>query len=276
MPKTLLAKYHTNAETGFLLRHVRSETERFSLHDHDYFEFFLVLSGKATHAVNGGRFPISAGTLIFVRPRDLHDYCEYEATGLEFLNLAFSVELFDAVCAYFGAAFDLRTLTDPVYPPEARLSAEETDKLHMRLAALLAIAPADVERAGIRIRVLLADLFTSYFCETGDSARNVPLWLEQAYKRMRKPANFIAGKHRFFDLCGRSREYATRALKMYYGVTPTELVNDLRLTYAANLLRSGNLTALEICYAAGFGNLSNFYTEFEKKYRVTPKEYRKE
>ena len=50
--KTLLAIKHTDAATGFKLRHVKSETEYFRLHDHDYYEFFLVLKGSATHVVN--------------------------------------------------------------------------------------------------------------------------------------------------------------------------------------------------------------------------------
>ena len=43
---TLKEEKNVDADTGFLLRHVKSDTERFSLHAHEFYEIFLTLIGK--------------------------------------------------------------------------------------------------------------------------------------------------------------------------------------------------------------------------------------
>ena len=119
-------------------------------------------------------------------------------------------------------------------------------------------------------------IFTTYFGDirTQDGQTEIPFWLENAYEKMRSPKNFIGGKSRFFDLCGVTREHASRSLKKYYNVTPSEYVGDLRLAYAAGLLRSSNLSATDICYECGFQNVSWFYNAFAEKFGLTPAKYR--
>ena len=47
---------------------VRNTTES---HTHDYYEFFLVVKGRAVHRVNGAEIVVGRGTLAVVRPRDV-------------------------------------------------------------------------------------------------------------------------------------------------------------------------------------------------------------
>lgn len=63
-------------------------------------------------------------------------------------------------------------------------------------------------------------------------------------------------------------------MKKYYGVTVTEFINDLRLNYAANMLKNSNMSILDICYDCGFDNTSYFHRKFKEKYDVTPLKFR--
>lgn len=49
---------------------------------------------------------------------------------------------------------------------------------------------------------------------------------------------------------------------------------EMRLNEAIRLLRESQMTILEICYASGFNNLSNFNRLFRKQYAQNPTEYR--
>ena len=275
MVKRLLAAYHLDTEAECRLRHVKTQTERFVPHCHDYYEIFLTLGGTATHYVNGVSEPIAPGDLIFVRKDDEHDYVNYDKP-FEFLNLAFTENTLLKLFDYLGEGFPAEHLLKAPLPPTVKLADAETHHLYMKLAELHTVNFTDKAKLKLKMRGLLVYIFTTYFGDirTQDGQTDIPFWLENAYEKMRSPKNFIGGKNRFFDLCGVTREHASRSLKKYYNVTPSEYVGDLRLTYAAGLLRSSNLSVTDICYECGFQNVSWFYNAFSEKFGLTPAKYR--
>lgn len=271
--KQLLAQNHIDSETGFRFRHVKSETEYFRPHCHDYFEVFLTLGGSAKHYVNDIYLDVSRGYLIFIRDKDVHDYICSEQ-GFEFLNLAFDRKNFESLFDFLGEGIDKEGLLSAQNPPTVRLSENETEKLHMRIAELNTIHFSNTAVLKTKMRSLLSEIFTSYFMTLPEENSEIPFWLESAYEKMKMPNNFIIGKQRFYELCGRTREHASRSLSKYYGISISEYVSDLRLCYAANLLNSSNLSATEVCFESGFKNLSWFYVEFENKFGVSPGKYK--
>ena len=92
---------------------------------------------------------------------------------------------------------------------------------------------------------------------------------------MKKPDNFTLGQNRMVEICGKSPEHLSRTMKKYMNVTPTDFINNLKVNYAANLLANTNLKITDICYEAGFGNISYFYMLFNDAYWKTPKDFRK-
>jgi YesN/AraC family two-component response regulator len=65
-----------------------------------------------------------------------------------------------------------------------------------------------------------------------------------------------------------------RKLKALSGMTPGELIKNIRLEKAASLLQSSELTVSEIFYKTGFNNQSHFFREFKKKYSASPSDFR--
>lgn len=65
-----------------------------------------------------------------------------------------------------------------------------------------------------------------------------------------------------------------RQVKKIIGISPTELIKDYKLSYAAKLLLTTDLSVKEVIYKIGLSNKSYFYNEFFKKYQVSPKQYK--
>lgn len=273
--KRLEAAWHTDPVTEYRLRVVKSTTEHFKRHCHDYYEIFLIVAGSAFHAVNGASQSLSAGHLLFIRKDDVHDYVKADG-AFEMVNLAFTESTFEALCAYLGDGFPAERLLASPLPPAVRLGENETKRLFYKLVDTGGQPDADPLLRRMKMRSLLAEIFVTYFTDPPFEDSAVPFWLEYAYEKMKLPKNFIKGKEKLFELTGKTKEHTARSLKKHYGVTPSDYVNDLRLSYAAGLLASGDLNATDVCYECGFQNVSWFYTAFEKKYGVTPARYRKE
>jgi len=64
-----------------------------------------------------------------------------------------------------------------------------------------------------------------------------------------------------------------RQLKKILSVSLRDFIKDYRLSYAARLLLTTNLSVKEIIHKIGFSNKSYFYNEFFKKYNASPKQY---
>ena len=274
-PKRLTAERFVDGRTGCSYRYVRSETEFFRPHDHDYYELFLVLDGVAHHVVNGQQSDLPVGTLVLIRPHDLHDYVRGTGAEFGFVNLSFLPELFDQVALFVGDGFPAETLRTAALPPSVLLTGSALQKLKQRMEALCVLSDDGIPQLRFRMRTLLFDILTRYFGEyTADPAEAVPDWLAEARRKMQQNRNFSGGMARMAELSGKSREHLARSIRKYYHQSASEFINELRLTYFANMLRNSNYPILALCYDSGFQNVSWAYAQFRRKYGMTPRQYR--
>ena len=72
---------------------------------------------------------------------------------------------------------------------------------------------------------------------------------------------------------GISRVHLYRKLKELTNQPASDLIKNIRLKQAADLLASKPISIAEVAYAVGFSNLSTFSTNFKNLYGVPPKKY---
>lgn len=65
-----------------------------------------------------------------------------------------------------------------------------------------------------------------------------------------------------------------RRFKDLNQLPPKDFIKDYRINIATKLLKTTILTIQEIIYQCGFNNRSHFYKEFDKRFQMTPREYR--
>lgn len=271
--KMLDCKNHVDLETGCLCRYVKSDTEYFRQHYHNYYELFMVLKGETCHVVNGKEQLLKEGQILFIRDFDIHDYKSADGNYFEIVNLAFTKETFLSLFEYLGEGFPSEKLLKASFPPMVNLSQREKEKLFYSFMELN--QSSDKATVKLKARTLILNIFIQYFMNYSEKESDIPLWLEMTWEKMKNPKNFIAGVEKMYEISGKSREHLCRSLKTYYNITPSALVADLRLEHSVNLLLTSNLSVTDICYECGFENISWFYKMFVKKFGMTPVSYRK-
>ena len=242
---------------------VRNTTES---HTHDYYEFFLVVKGRAVHRVNGAEIVVGRGTLAVVRPRDVHGYDYYLSDDFEMYNRGIRADRFDALAADYGE--NARVLTDGRLPRHVRLDERALDSLLYLIENYENDGSAE---QGARLELLVRTvLFYAVFgSEQGDCF--LPGWLGELLIQMKRRENLAAGLPRLIELSGYSRCHVNHAFRKYLDMTPTDYISRVRLAEAVRLLQSSSLTVAGIAAECGFNNLSHFYAEFKRVYGVPPR-----
>ena len=76
---------------------------------------------------------------------------------------------------------------------------------------------------------------------------------------------------RYAGLCNMSEVNFRRLFKEYTGLSPVDYRNDLRLSNARRMLKSGEYNVSEVAETCGFSNISFFIRLYKTKYGHTPK-----
>lgn len=237
-------------------------------YSHDFAEVFWVRQGAGIHFINGQRQAMQTGDLAMIRPdRDAH-YFQASTPDFTLMNIAFPAALLNDIkrryfnsLSFWGGTADCPEVCHLTEIEQQWLNASAVDLFN---------APQK--------RLLLDRFLLNLICSVGagqpDLFRACPDWLKQACATIRLPEHFPDGIQAFFRLARRSPEHVARTLKKHTGKTPSELVNSVRLEYAAAQLLTTTREIQEIALDCGYDSLSYFYMLFRKGYGMSPRRYR--
>lgn len=103
--RLLTNKTEFKGDLQCLYRYVYSETENFDPHYHEFYEFFVILDGNAMHIVNDTKILLTKGSLVFVRPQDIHDYVCVNSKPFSLLNISFTKNTAEQIFNFLGEGF---------------------------------------------------------------------------------------------------------------------------------------------------------------------------
>ncbi|SJN08230.1 Transcriptional regulator, AraC family [Leucobacter sp. 7(1)] len=75
---------------------------------------------------------------------------------------------------------------------------------------------------------------------------------------------------------GMSAGHLSREFSAAYGESPYSYLMTRRIERAMTLLRRGDLSVTEVCFAVGYGSLGTFTTRFTELVGMSPGRYRRE
>lgn len=258
---------NTSKQTECLCQRVTGENRNTRIHDHNFYEIFLTLN-DVVHFINGKTEQLQRGTLVFIKPIDIHGimYCDNRKS--EIINLTFSSKILHLLLNYLDVSI---TYIDNLNDTVIILDEIKTLKLTEKLNKIIADNNSDL----IYTRCVVFELVTMFFNKSLSEEKSFPIWFEDMCNQMKLKENFCAGAEQMIRLSGKSREYISRSMRKYLGITPSDFVNDLRLSHTAAQLIKTDKSITELCFEAGFYSTSWFNKIFLQKYGMSPKEFRK-
>lgn len=240
--------------------------ESFPLHWHDYFEWELILEGCAEQVCNGRAFSVRAGDSYLLSYCDLHSF--RAVTEVRLLSIRFDERaLPDALLCRLHTSSVVRT---------ARLDPPEAERLSRLWETMREERSAPASFSALRISALLSELLISFLrvareTEQPDAPDAVQRAVNILHRSFRSPLT-LASVARELHL---SPNHLGMIFRRAVGVSFTKYLGDLRLRCACELLRTSEMTAREIAFAAGYGSAEYFAAVFRRDTGMTACEYRK-
>ncbi len=74
--KKMTLDIHKNIDHGIQIFYCKGESINPLAHSHTFYEIFCVIEGSAIHLCNDVLTPIKKGSLVFIRPNDVHKYLD--------------------------------------------------------------------------------------------------------------------------------------------------------------------------------------------------------
>lgn len=252
------------------------------MHRHSYYELFITLSDDVIHVFPDRQIPIARNTIVLVRPDDAHTQLyEQMQPGKRLMNVTFALEVMDNVFEFLAhAGIEKEAFLSPAFPPSRVLSEMQSREYVLEFEKRLQFYAMDESLLCRNIYSFLCYVFFNLFSAPESEYKKVvhpPYWLEVTCEKMKRFENFYEGLPRMVEISGKTQEHLARSMKKYYGMTTSQYINDLRLSYAVSKLVNAESedSMLEVILDSGFQSPGHFYKLFAEKYGMTPKEYRK-
>jgi len=255
-------------EQGTYRRHLCRHREFAGAHVHDYLELFWVEKGPGIHWINGEKRVLSPGILQLVRAEDAHGFYAMDGLDFEWTNVAFFPSSWRALRKrYYSTGMRFFDVEDP--------ASREFSMSNERLAALR-YAAGDLAR-GSRDRLTFERFLLNVLAvldDNGGLQPAVPVWLAGLEQELRQQANFSRGVSAVVAGAGRCPEHVCREFRRYFGKTPTAVMGEARMEFAASQLATTGMKIVDLALEVGMENLGHFYRCFEKHFECTPRQYR--
>jgi AraC family cel operon transcriptional repressor len=239
-----------------------------ALHTHTFAEVFWGIEGRGRHVINGEEGEFGAGDLVLLRPHDSHEFSANQGEECLYYLVSFPARLLRMLAGRYGD--EGAAWLDPSAPPlRMHVSPLLREWLDASMVALL--------RTGddrLAIERFLLNLLYELRREQTDPFSHCPGWLRRAISELQHPEQFEHGARALAKISGRSVEHVSRTLRRCTGLTPSRVVNRIRLEYAAGQLILTQHPIMEIALACGFRSLGHFYSAFGKQYGCPPRRYR--
>ena len=237
-------------------------------HCHDFLELFWIEDGTGIEVGPHGRRALRPGTITLVAEDDAHGFTT-DGTRCRMVNLAFRSALWR----------ELHARLMPLAPDPFAVPALKRLEAPASCLVDLALFVEEVElgaRSRLATERLLLNILWLMERERARSRTQGPAWLREAVAALTEPALLGEGTHALVRLTGRSPEHLAREARRWLGKTPTEVVNDARISYAARRLVVSEDSPLTICLDCGLANLGHFYRLFQERMHTTPQRWREQ
>ncbi|MGD8106731.1 transcriptional regulator ChbR [Pantoea sp. FN0302] len=246
---------------------IYNKTESISgLHEHDYYEFTVVLTGRYYQEINGKRVLLERGDFVFI-PLGSNHQSFYEFGAARILNVGISKAFFDR---HYLRLLPPHFVASQVY----QIKSEFLNYIETMVSSLN-FRNGEFNEFLEMVTFYIVNRLRHY--RETEAITHIPPWLETTVEKMHDKAwfgdNALAN---MVAISGKSQEYLNRATQRYYGKTPMQIINEIRIDFAKKQLEITNYSVTDIAFESGYSSPSLFIKNFKRLTSFTPKHYRKQ
>ncbi|MBQ9756765.1 MAG: helix-turn-helix domain-containing protein [Clostridia bacterium] len=262
-----------SADTSVLNSHIINRGD-VNYHDHSFYEICYVVDGTLPHYVNETQMDLNAGDVIFLRPKDKHVYVRDNNCLSYHRDIIFQSKFFESVLNFLSPEL-LNDYHKSYLPFKTNLSIETLEKFEKRISEYLMIPSQNTKAKLVFAKTILIELLYHYNKPLFTAENDYPLLVNQIIQKLNMRHVLKRGTEYVFTTFNYSKSHICNTFKKYMHVSLTEYINELRLNYAANLLKLTNSSLYNISQECGFSSLSYFNKLFKQHYNCTPAKFRK-
>lgn len=256
-------------------------------HSHDYFEMMYVYDGSITQIVESERIMLQKGAICLL---DLHAKHSIEVCGENDIAMNFIIQK-----EFLNAVFFSHIKNNSLF------SDFFTNSLHEQnsFPRFLYLDTCDDPMVRNYAELIMCEYFDPDICSEGTIESLMPVLFNELFrvwrsrggkKILREPeetksiwkilryiqtnyaeATLASTAHRF----GYSPNYLSSLITKTTGNSFTEIKHMECLNQASLMLLNTDLPVLDIARNVGFSNTTHFYSIFQRKFGLTPAEFRK-
>ena len=264
MPNKNLLTESIYSETGLTILK-RKIPKSYPLHWHEYFEIEYILSGSGYIVLNGNNIPFKAKTIWFTTLSDTIEIILEPGTTVELYNISFRPTwIDDSIYNILSDGIVVQNFPNILIE---RL-IQEYEKIDEHREKML--------------RNLLNCIIIDIIRETKDNSfsvytknQNYSQFIQKSLKYIHQNFKEPISQNEVAEYVGLSTNYFSAKFHNEIGESFKCYVNNLRLTYSSKLLINTDISIVDVAFASGFTDISNYYHTFKKKYGISPLQYRK-
>ena len=243
-----------------------------SYHSHMHWELIVILQGEIVHTINDMDFVCKKGDACLIRPSDKH--CLNYSNNLKF---SCQYVTFSFRNSFAESLFNLHSNYEMLLNSSEilRFSLDDSDitVISDKCSLTHNLSQEDYEA---NTKLIISQILLKFFEQRLLFDANYPTWFNNFLTYISTPSNFGQTVEELSNNTSYSYSRLARLFKKYTGITMIDYINKHKMIYAKRLLRTTNLTTLQICEKLGHISLSSFNHLFKKAFDITPSEYRKE
>ncbi|MBQ8725721.1 MAG: helix-turn-helix transcriptional regulator [Clostridia bacterium] len=241
-------------------------------HNHDYWEFLLVLQGSYHHTLNKKTELLSRYTALLLQPNTDYHHFRNAESATKHLAIRIRVPLMQQICANFSEDFYDNLVTQRKH----RVFFNDAQVQKIINYVSLIRNEASAKSADLFINFLITYILEKVFSQNNFFNSSKPQWLTDLLLKINEPNNMHWSVTDAVKNTAFSHPHLLRLFKEYEHCTLIEYMTKIKMEQACHFLIYSNMSIVSIAQTLGYSESSHFNRIFKKTYRITPSEYKKQ
>lgn len=257
------------------------------MHEHEFYEINIIISGQGVHYINNERIVTSIGDVFVIKPNSQHGY--YALNNMEIFHILLSKEFFDkfddelnnmdGFISLFSIEPKLRS--EKTNNSFLQLNKEQFNSLSLEINKLLQFDDHTNYSNNIQTAIVfqLICRFCRYYNNKNQTNRNnTNSYTQSIIYAMEYMKKNLSNKLSIDDIAKTvflSKSTFNRYFSLTCNMSPIQYLISLRISEAKKLLVGTEKTITFIANECGFFDTSYFEKHFIKSEGITPSAYRR-